>query len=173
MFPPQLKLSAILGLTLAVIAALAATNYGSYKWGYDNASTLHELRYEKRETALREQITKAQQSVLDAERGHAAAIAQVRTAYEKQAQDAAVANAATIANLRSAEQRVRVKVTDCHDPAVPKSTAAASEPDGSGTAELNPEVAARIWAIAADGERAIRKLIALQAWAREAVELCR
>lgn len=172
MLPLQLKLKAVLILVLGGISALGVTGYLSYDWGYSNASTLHELRYEKRETDLREQVTKAQQSVLDAERDHTAAIARVRTAYEQQAQDAAMANAAVIADLRSSQRRVRVPVTDCRNAAMPAPEPATRADHEPRTAELDPAVAARIWAIAADGDRAVQKLTALQNWAREAVRLC-
>lgn len=172
MLPLQLKLSAVLSLTLGVIATLGITNYLSYDWGYDNASTLHSLRYEERETELLEQSAKAKQALLNAERSHATSVASIQADYERRAKEQAAATATVIADLRSSRERVRVKVTDCRDAAVPSAPTPTSEPDGARTAELDPEVAARIWAIAVDGERAIRKLIALQAWANEAVELC-
>lgn len=173
MLPLQLKLSAILSLTLVVIFALAATNYWSYSKGYSNASTLHSLRYEERETELLEQSAKAKQALLNAERSHAASVASIQADYERRAQEQAARDAVVIADLRNAQQRVRVKVTDCRDTAVPAPTAPVTKPDGNRTAELDLETAARIWAIAADGQRAVEKLTALQAWAREAVKLCR
>lgn len=167
--PPQLKIAAGLSLICAGFFILIAV----YRWGYSNASTAYELRAEERETALLKQVHEAQQKLLATERGHAAAVAAIQADYERRAQEQAAQDAAVIADLRSSRERVRVKVTDCDDPAVPAVATPARPPAGTRTAELDSETAARIWAIAADGQRAVEKLNALQAWAREAVELCR
>lgn len=172
MLPMQLKLSAILSLTLVVIFALAATNYWSYSKGYSNASTLHERNAKQREAELLQQVTDAQTALLDAERSHTATVAEIQAGYEIASREAAAANAAVIADLRSSQRRVRIPVTDCLAEPVPEAKPATSADHGAGTAELDPQVAARIWAIAADGDRAAQKLTALQSWAREAVRLC-
>ena len=105
-----------------------------------------EMTYEKRIDDLRVDFAKRQATELAVDRGAAAALA-------------------------SGAQRVRVTVTRCSpNPAAPGP--ASARVDGPETAELAPEVAATLYAIAADCDKNTRQLTALQAWALSAVKLC-
>lgn len=74
-------------------------------------------------------------------------------------------------DLASGARRVRLTVTRCRPDSAAASSTAARAAD-SQTAELPGATSAALYAIAADGDQAIRQLSALQAWARTAVELC-
>ena len=67
--------------------------------------------------------------------------------------------------------RLPVQASDCPDRAA-STTAAARSVDGTRNAKLAPATAAALWRIAADGDRAIRKLTKLQEWARTAMKVC-
>ena len=163
----------VIGIAVIVCGIASATaGFFGYKKGYDYASAVHLQHMQERETELLQLVNQAQGATLEAERIHTASVAAIHSDYERQATEQAAQAAAIIADLRDSNQRVRIKVTDCDNPAVPASSSAAGIDNGSRTAELDGQVAARIWAIAADGERAIAKLTALQQWANKAVLLC-
>jgi hypothetical protein len=159
---------------VAIVAVIMAgiASVTTYYTGYRHAASKHLAQFHERESELRQALAQAQGTLREKEREHTRRVSELRDNYEQEARAQSEANAALIADLNSQRQRVRVKVTDCTPHPVPDTGAAPESADGAGTAELDPATAARIWAIAADGERAIRKLNALQQWALEAVELC-
>lgn len=75
-----------------------------------------------------------------------------------------------VSDLAGGAKRVRVRVARC----APASDAATPTPgaNAAATAELPPEVGARLYQLAADADATARQLGALQAWATEAVKLC-
>jgi hypothetical protein len=107
------------------------------------------------------------------EQAHEQRIADLRAEYARTAADQAARDRRTIDDLYAGYQRLRLQVTSRPvDPGADQSVAAAFGIDGDGRAELAPATAAALYSIAADGDAAIRRLTALQSWARSAVELC-
>lgn len=107
------------------------------------------------------------------EQAHEKRIADLRAEYARAAADQAARDRRTIDDLHSGYQRLRLQVArNAADAKASTAAAAAFGIDADGRAELAPEAAAALYAIAADGDAAIRRLTALQAWARSAVELC-
>jgi len=80
-------------------------------------------------------------------------------------------DAASGAALRSGAVRLRFPLA-ARCPEAAGARSAAARVDAATRGELAPEVAAALFAIAADGDAAIRQLTALQAWSRSAVTLC-
>jgi len=106
------------------------------------------------------------------EKQHDQDIADLRADFAKQQAAAEAADAAELASLRSGNRRLRVQVTAYRAALAAGPGASAPGADEAGTAELAPAVGASLYAIAADGDTAIRQLTGLQAWARSAVKLC-
>lgn len=136
----------------------AAIIVGSYGYGYDKAKA----KAEKEQAELMARAT-------EKEREYEQQISGIRAKAAQENATAAARDARTIRALRNGAKRLRLATADC-TPA--KANASAVGTDGAGSAELAPSVAATLWRIAGDGDRAIRKLTALQAWARSAVDLC-
>lgn len=165
-------------LFAAALIALAGYGYG---YGSGKATATAEAaeamdKYKEEVRARdREQerlLTEANDRNRQLETEHEQRVADLRAEYAQQQADAAARDQRTIADLRAGNQRLRLQVSSC---GAARSGAAESAPggaDGAGTAELAPETSAALWGIAADGDRAIRKLTALQAWARSAVQVC-
>ena len=154
---PSSKVWAAAGVLLAV-ALIALAGYG-YGYGSGKADATAEA-------------AEANDKNRGQEKAHEQRVADLRAEFAQQQADARARDERTIADLRSGNQRLRLQVSSC---SAARSGAAESAPggaDGAGTAELAPETSAALWGIAADGDRAIRKLTALQAWARSAVQLC-
>lgn len=173
------KVWAAAGVLLAV-ALIALAGYG-YGYGSGKADATAEaaeaLDKYKEEVRAREReqerlLAEANDKNREQEKAHEQRVADLRAEFAQQQADARARDDRTIADLRSGNQRLRLQVASC---SAARSGAAESAPggvDGTGTAELAPETAAALWGIAADGDRAIRKLTALQAWARSAVRMC-
>lgn len=94
-----------------------------------------------------------------------------RIQYAKQQATEFATDTRITGDLNSGTQRVRIKVARC-DPGPASARPAPTRIDDTSTAELAPSVAAALYTIAADGDKAIRQLTALQAWAKSAVILC-
>lgn len=176
---PSSKVWAAAGVLLAV-ALIALAGYG-FGYGSGKADATAEAaevmdKY-KEEVRAREReqerlLAEANDKNREQEKAHEQRVADLRAEFAQQQADARARDERTIADLRSGNQRLRLQVSSC---GAARSGAAESAPggaDGAGTAELAPETSAALWGIAADGDRAIRKLTALQAWARSAVQLC-
>ncbi len=151
-------------LILLGVLLLSAGALGGYLYGTGKAA--------ERERTLLTQLNEANEKNREHEKAHEQRVADLRAEFAQQQADARARDERTIADLRSGNQRLRLQVSSC---GAARSGAAESAPggaDGAGTAELAPETSAALWGIAADGDRAIRKLTALQAWARSAVQLC-
>jgi hypothetical protein len=89
---------------------------------------------------------------------------------KRQAAELAVDSRAA-GDLASGARRVRVAVTRC-GPSPSAPGPAPARVDDTSSAELAPEVAAALYAIAADCDNTARELTALQGWATSAVKLC-
>lgn len=173
------KVWAKAGVLLAVaLIALACYGYGYVSGKADaTAEAAEAMDKYKEEVRAREReqerlLAEVNDKNREQEKAHEQRVADLRAEFAQQQADARARDERTIANLRSSNQRLRIQVSSC---SAAKSGAAESAPggaDGAGTAELAPETSAALWGIAADGDRAIRKLTALQAWARSAVQLC-
>lgn len=155
-------------LILLGVLLLSAVALGGYLYGTGKAAE----KAAERERTLLTQLNEANDKNREQEKSHDKRVADLRAEFAQQQADARARDERTIADLRSGNQRLRLQVSSC---GAARSGAAESAPggaDGAGTAELAPETSAALWGIAADGDRAIRKLTALQAWARSAVQLC-
>ena len=178
-FPSFSKVWAAAGVLLAV-ASIALAGYG-YGYGSGKADAIAEAaeamdKY-KEEVRAREReqerlLAEANERNRQQEIEHEQRVAALRAEYAQQQADARARDERTIADLRSGNQRLRLQVASCISSQPGSPGAAPGGDDGAGTAELAPEASAALWSIAADGDRAIRKLTALQAWARSAVQLC-
>ena len=147
---------------------LSAVALGGYLYGTRKAAE----KAAERERTLLTQLNEANEKNREQEKAHDKRVADLRAEFARSNTEARARDERTIADLRSGNQRLRLQVSSC---GAARSGAAESAPggaDGAGTAELAPETSAALWGIAADGDRAIRILTALQAWARSAVQLC-
>lgn len=156
-------LTFLLGVLLLAAVALGGYLYGTGKTAEKAA---------ERERTLLSQLTEANEKNREQEKAHEQRVADLRAEFAHSNAEARERDARTVADLRAGNQRLRLQVTSCRaaEPDTPGGPAAGA--DGTRTAELAPETAAALWSIAADGDRAIRKLNALQDWARSAVTLC-
>lgn len=172
---PSPKVWAAAGVLLAVaLIALACYGCGYVSGKADATAKAAEVmdKYKEEVRARERLLAAANDKNREQEKAHEQRVADLRAEFARQQADARARDERTIADLRSSNQRLRIQVSSC---SAAKSGAAESAPggaDGAGTAELAPETSAALWSIAADGDRAIRKLTALQAWARSAVQLC-
>lgn len=164
-------------VAVAVAAGLVAS--AGYGFGYGSgrakgAEKLDAYKVEVHERELKQEreLSSANDRNRSLENDHAREVADLRTEYATHQADAKARDDQRIADLRSGNDRLRVQVTNCRTTQPDTAATASGGADGAGTAELAPEAAAALWAIASDGDRAIRKLTALQAWARSAVDLC-
>jgi hypothetical protein len=105
------------------------------------------------------------------EAGHAKAVEQIRMDFTAAQATARADDARVSRDLADGSRRMRFKAARC-SPSAPALGPTPGRADGAADAELAPEVAGSLYAIAADGDQAIRQLGALQAWARSAVALC-
>lgn len=99
-------------------------------------------------------------------------ISDIRAEYIEQSTNAANRDAEVISDLRTGNERLRLQVTSCHSTKTDKHQPSSTGTNGGGSAELAPEASAALWRIASDGDRAIRKLTALQKWAEVVVQTC-
>ena len=176
---PSSKVWAAAGVLLAV-ALIAFAGYG-YGYGSGKADATAEAaeamdKY-KEEVRAREReqerlLAEANDKNREQEKAHDKRVADLRAEFARSNTEARERDARTVADLRAGNQRLRLQVTACRATPTNSPGGPAAGADGAGTAELAPETSAALWGIAADGDRAIRKLTALQAWARSAVQLC-
>jgi hypothetical protein len=166
----------VLGLVLALaLAALAGYGQGRAAEALAAAERMQDYRDEvhAREMEQQSALAEANEHNRRQEQAHEKRIADLRAEYARNAAEQAARDRRTIDDLYAGYQRLRLQVTSrALDPGAGAPGAAACGVDGDGRAELAPEAAAALYAIAADGDAAIRRLTALQSWARSAVELC-
>jgi hypothetical protein len=106
----------------------------------------------------------------------ASAVAAVEKTYRTEQANAQKTIDTLRADVRAGDVRLRVAAASCIPSAsgngVPGVGAAAGGVDGAGAAELDGSTADALLGITGDGDRAIRKLTALQEYAREAQRVC-
>ena len=161
------KLRVVLLVTLA-IGIVAVTHLVAYRTGISRGA-----RKAHGEDTLREQaaVAAAESRYRAQEMASEKRIEQIRVDYAKQQATELAVDTHAVGDLTSGARRVRVQVTRCGTGAAAPGPAAARA-DGPETAELAPETAASLYAIAADCDANTRQLTALQAWAKSAVLLC-
>jgi len=162
------------GVLLA--AFLSATGY---HYGWKGAEHKWTKKYEdlqadvaQKEIDQLQLLNDANEANRELEKKYAKQVASIRAQYAAEEARARADDDRTIADLRSGLSRLHLRITAC-DKARP--SGARTAPGGANearTAELTPETAAALTAIAADGDRAIRKLTGLQAWSASALNLC-
>ncbi len=170
MFPlPVLSTLQRHALTILLgVLLLAAVALGGYMHGTGKAAG----KAAEREHQLLTQLNESNEKNREQEKAHEQRVADLRAEFARSNAEARERDARTVADLRAGNQRLRLQVTTCGTTAPDLPGGPAAGADGTRTAELAPETAAALWSIAADGDRAIRKLGALQDWARSAVTLC-
>jgi hypothetical protein len=150
------------------VLAVAVTGVGVYKIGHARGATqAHQEDKARAEIAVSTFNLKYREQEIVNERR----IADIRTTYAKTEATAKVVDSEVVRNLDVGTQRMRFKVARCS----PSPSASGPTPirvDDPPTAELPGPIAAALYSIAADGDRAIRQLTALQLWAKAAVQLC-
>jgi phosphomannomutase len=152
------------GACVAVAVAFAATYHAGKVRG---AATTHLADVDRERASVAAADAKYRKQEID----NANRIDAIRVAYTKAETTAAVVDSAAVRALDSGVRRVRIAVTRC-DPNPTAPGATPTRVDDTPSAELPGPIAATLYAIAADGDQAIRQLTALQAWARSAVALC-
>lgn len=156
------------GICLALLAAIILTHVAAYYRGAGNGAAKAHAEDAAAQAAA---LARAESVYRAKELTNEKQIEGIRVEYAARAATETALDAHAGGDLRAGTQRMRVAVARCSPvPAAPGPTA--SRADVAETAELAPEVAGRLYAIAADGDAAIRQLTALQAWAKSAVTLC-
>lgn len=171
--PARLWLLAGAAVAVALIAAAGyGFGYGSGRAAGAKALDAYKAVVHERELDQERELTAANDRNRSLEAEHEREISDLRTEYATNQAAAQASDDRRMADLRSGSDRLRVQVAHCRAAQPGTTTAAADGVDGAGDAELAPDAAAALWGIASAGDRAIRKLTALQGWARSAVALC-
>ncbi len=127
----------------------------------------------ERERVQFDLLIAVQDQYRELEREHETNVANLRAEYARANTEAQSMDSRVIDDLRSGIKRLRVQVASCSaDTNSGSSGPSSGGANGAGAAELTGAASEHLWRIAADGDRAIRKLTALQDWARSAVKLC-
>ena len=151
-------------LAILVLAAIGI----AYSTGKSRgASAMHAEDVAHEQAAL----AAAEKAYREQERAHDKVIDQIRVDYAEASTRAAVVDSQAVRSLDTGARRVRIPIVRC-SPDAPALGPTPGRINGPETAELPGPIAAALYAIAADGDQAIRQLGALQAWARSAVALC-
>ena len=172
----MIRAAGIAGIVIAV-ALIAFAGYGLGRAHEASAAADRMLTYQSQVQAqVLEQhraLAAANTKNREQEQAHEQRISDLRAEYARTAAEQASRDRRTIDDLYTGYQRLRLQVTTpATDPGADPAVSAAFGIDGDGRAELAPAAAAALYSIAADGDTAIRRLTALQGWARSAVELC-
>ncbi|WP_153076882.1 lysis system i-spanin subunit Rz [Paraburkholderia bonniea] len=103
-----------------------------------------------------------------------AEIGALESQYRRENSDAKKTMDALRADVRAGAVRLRVaaRCDSTGGGGVPGAGSASAGADGDGNAELDAASAGALLGVAADGDRAARKVAALQAYAREAQRVC-
>lgn len=159
-------------IAAAVAVAVLGIAAGSYGYGYGSGKAKATEEAAAERAASQQRVAEANEKNREQEKVHELRIRQLLADFVRADEYNRGKDARTIADLRSGNQRMRLRIATCHPAQSGEAGPAPGGADGAGTAELAPETSAALWGIAADGDRAIRKLTGLQAWARSAVQLC-
>lgn len=158
---------AVLIIALA-IGLVVGTHLIAYRTGLSRGSSRMHAEDVERERAA---VAAADAKYRAMEAGNEKRVEDLRLEYAKRQAAESAVDSRTAAALASGAQRVRVAVTRCGPNAAAPGPPAARD-DGSETAELAPETATALYAIAADCDETARQLTALQSWSLAAVKLC-
>lgn len=154
----------VTGLAVAAVTVPWAT----YRTGLSRGSAKAHAEDAEHERAA---VDDADAKYRAQERANDQRVSDLRVMYAKAEAAARASDAVVSRDLADGTRRVRIPVASC----CPNATALGPAPggvDGTETAELPGPIAAALYAIAADGDQAIRQLTALQDWSRSAVVLC-
>ena len=163
-------------LLLAIaIAVGSATFFAGYNKGVDKG--ISKLDSYKQEVYLKQQeyqaaLAAANAQIATMERNHEKEVADINLRYQQAQQKAEADDQKRISDLQSGISRLRLQVSSCNSPGSSEAISTPGPVDGTGSAYLAPETSAALYSIAGDGDRAVRKLNALQEWAKEAIKLC-
>lgn len=141
-------------------------------WKADSAAAKVAKASADREAKAARELAALTAKYRKAEQDHSREVAAIREEYQRHENQARADDAAAIADLKSGTHRLRLQVAKCQAAGAAAPDGAGPAVDGAGAAELAPATAAALYGIASDGDRAIRKLTALQAWATSAMKLC-
>jgi hypothetical protein len=153
-------------LALLVVAVLLF--WGFYRLGM---SLGQKQAHAEDAAAYQAAMARADAKYREQERANEQRVSDLRVEYAKAEAAARASDASVSRDLADGTRRMRVKVAACR-PGSPALGPTPGRVDGSADAELPGPIAAALFAIAADGDQAIRQLTALQAWARDATKLC-
>lgn len=169
-----LKSKPFLILAVAIMIGSAAF-FAGFNKGVDKGYS--KLDSYKQEVYLKEQqylaaIADANAAIAKMERDHEKEVADINLRYQEAQFKAEADDKKRISDLQSGISRLRLQVSSCNSPGSPEAGSPSSSDNGTRSADLAPETSAALYSIAGDGDRAIRKLTALQEWAKEALKLC-
>ena len=118
-------------------------------------------------------VAKVEAEYRETEKVHEKVIDSIRVQYATEAATAKAVDAPILRDLGVGVRRVGVRpnLARCNPNPSPTGTTTTGV-NGAGSPEFTPKVGEDLYRIPTDGDRAIRKLTALQAWARSAVTLC-
>ena len=153
---------------IVVLLVALALGWGLYRLGKSKGA---KLAHAEDAVAYQQAMDAANAKYREQEQANAKKVSDLRVEYANREAAAHAADTGMVRDLATGTRRVRIPVASCR----PSTTQAPGSParvDGPQDAELPPATAAALYAIAADGDTAIRQLTALQAWARSAVVLC-
>ena len=155
-------------LYAGIAVAAIAIPWVSYNRGFNRGASSMMATMMEHERAA---VAAADAKYRAQELAHEKQVADLRVEFAARQSTEREVDRGAAADLSSGARRVRVQVARCS----PNTTAlgsAAPRADDAATAELAPEVAAGLYAIAADCDETARQLSALQNWALGAVMLC-
>lgn len=142
--------------------------WGGYQWA-DKRATVAAAEVAATHAAALERANAENRRT---EKEHETRVRNLQAEFAAREAEARERDAAVIDDLRDGTRRLRLQVSNCDRARLPEAGPSASRADGGGRAELAPETSAALWRIAADGDAAARRLIALQEWAQSAVRSC-
>ncbi|MCA8351859.1 lysis system i-spanin subunit Rz [Burkholderia cepacia] len=169
-----MDMKGILAAAAVVVLAGAALHYRAES-GYACADAAAARAAHDRDMRAVAELAEQHGRELMAERERSSAVvAEIESKYQKGESDAKQAIDALRADVRAGDVRLRVAVANCSagSDGMQGVGAAAGGSDGAGTAELDGTAADAFLDIAGDGDRAARKVAALQDFAREAIRVC-
>lgn len=114
-----------------------------------------------------QELIRAQDNLAQMASDHRAALARIDKRHTEELRDAEIESNQLRADIAAGSKRLSVLAANCAVVPADDATTAASLGHGEARAELDPQTAARIVSTAIDGDRAIRQLMALQAYVSE------
>lgn len=159
-------------IALAAVAAVWVGHRRGIAKGFDQGAASMLTVMEAREREAAAAVAAVETKYREREKAHDQVVVQLRVEYAEATARADASDARISRDLANGSQRVRIQVASCSSPTPAPPGASAARTDDPATAELPGPIAAALWAIAVDGDQAIRQLTALQSWSRSAVDLC-